>query len=593
MPFDGLVMAAVCRELKEKITGARIEKIYQPLKEELTLLVSKPREKYRLLLSANASNARVHLTENNKPNPSTPPLFCMVLRKHLDGGHIHEIFQPGLDRVLHIKINTRDELGRPAVKTLIVEIMGKHSNIILVDKNNKIIDGIKRYSHSVSRYREVLPGRDYLAPPDQGKIMPVNLDEERFIDLVTSADLDTKLADILLKKFDGFSPCMCREIIHRAGLPGSITLNECGQYELSMLWQRFSDTCNKLSSNKFNSTMVLDRDGTPKEFAAFNLTQFQECEIKHGSMNFILDQFFTKKEHIEKLYSKKQSLLTIVKNEINRLKKKIPKYKKSLQEAARAEDYRLFGELLTANMHKLKKGMKKIELENYYDPELKKISIELNPQLTSSENVQSYFKKYTKAKNTASVVQEQLSQAKSDLQYLEAVENAIRQANTMFDLEETEQELISQQYLKPGKTDDGRKKKEKQRSTPKPLEFKSTDGFTILVGKNNRQNDYVTQRIAQPNDIWMHTKEIPGSHVVIRTGGSKVPDTTLEQAAVLAAYHSKARNSSTVPVDYTYIKYVRKPKGAKPGMVIYENQQTIYITPDEKLIRKLLQESYE
>ncbi|MBM7855726.1 putative ribosome quality control (RQC) complex YloA/Tae2 family protein [Desulfohalotomaculum tongense] len=589
MPFDGLVMAAVSHELKNKLTGARVEKIYQPLKEELVLVLSKPRERYRLLISANAGNARVHITAKSKPNPSNPPLFCMVLRKHLDGGYISEITQPGLERILHLKINTRDELGRPAVKTLIIEIMGKHSNIILVDQNNKILDGIKRYSHAVSRHREVLPGREYISPPEQGKNSPGQLNEERFFALLTAADIDLKLTDILLKTFDGFSPLMCREVVYRCGLPLDMTLNHCGEYELRLLWQHFSEIGSSLEEKKFNPTLVFNRDGTPKDFAAFNLTQFEEHKIQHGEMNQILNDFYTAKDYLQQINSKKQSLLTVVENNINRLQKKLPKYQKSLQQAARGEDYRLYGELLTANMHKLKKGMHKVEVENFYHPEWKKITIELNPQLTPSENVQALFKKYVKSKNTVKAVQQQLSQAEEELQYLEAVEIAIRQSNTIHDLEETENELVSQGYIKPQTANRGRRQDKKQHTKPQPLVFQSTDGFTILVGKNNRQNDYITQRAAQPHDLWLHTKEIPGSHVIIRTEGQKVPAGTLEQAAVLAAFHSKARQSSSVPVDYTYIKHVHKPKGAKPGMVIYENQQTVIIHPDEKLVRKLKQ----
>ncbi|MTI79790.1 MAG: fibronectin/fibrinogen-binding protein [Firmicutes bacterium] len=586
MPFDGLVTVAVCHQLKDSLIGARIEKIYQPLKEELALLLSKPGERYRLLISANAKNARVHTTENSKPNPSNPPLFCMVLRKHLDGGVISEINQPGLERLLQFKVNTRDELGRPTVKTLVVEIMGKHSNIILVDQNNRILDGIKRYSHAVSRHREVLPGRDYMPPPEQGKINPIGLNEERFMELVTSADIDMKLTDILLKTFDGFSPRMCREVVFRSGLPLETSLNHCGQYELSLIWQHFYDICSNLDHSQFNPSLVLNRDGTPNDFAAFSLSQFKDLVVEHGDICQILDKFYTRKEQLEKLQAKKQSLLTIVSSEINRLKKKIPKFKKSLHQADQADDYRLFGELLTANMHLLEKGLKKVQLENYYHPNYNKVNIELNPQKTPSENVQAYFKKYNKAKKTTVAVKEQLSQAEEELSYLEGVDTAVRHASSIIDLEETKTELVSQGYLKP-KSFDKTKKKDKKRSKPQPMEYQSMDGFTILVGKNNRQNDYLTQRIAQATDIWLHTKEIPGSHVVIRTEGGDVPPTTLEQAAVLAAYHSKARQSSSVPVDYTFVKHVHKPNGAKPGMVIYENQQTITINPDEEKVHNM------
>ncbi len=585
MPYDGLVTAAICQELNEKLAGGRIEKIYQPLKDEIMLLLSK-QARYRLLISANAQNARMHLSKNAKPNPATPPLFCMVLRKHLEGGRIVEITQAGLERILQIIVNTRDELGQPTLKKLIVEIMGKHSNIILVDhQTGKIIDGIKRYSHAVSRHREVLPGRDYLAPPEQGKIHPIGLNEERFFQLITSKDIDLKLTDILLQTFNGFSPRICREIVYRCGLPLDIKLNYCGEYELSMLWQHFNSLCTDLEKGNFNPTLVLNHDGSPIDFAAFALTQFADLHLEQGSMSEVLDSFYFLQERDCRIQAKRQSLMTIIKREINRLKNKIPKQRQSLKKAENFEHYRLCGELLTANMHLIKKGMGMVELENYYSPDLEKITIELDPQKSPAENAQFYFKQYVRAKNTVEAVKQQLAQAQEELSYLEGVESAARFADSLKDLEEVENELVMQGYAKPSRQKD--KVDKKQANKPQPLNFQSRDGLVILVGKNNRQNDYLTLRLAKGEDIWLHTKDIPGSHVVIKTQGRPVPPTTLEEAAVLAAYYSKARQSSKVPVDYTLIKHVHKPKGAKPGMVIYENQQTIFVDPDEKLVQNL------
>lgn len=586
MPYDGLVTAAVCRESNEKIIGARIEKIYQPLKDELILIVSKPRSRYRLLISANAKNARMHLTETTKPNPAAPPLFCMVMRKHLEGGRITEITQPGLERIIHINVDTRDELGRPASKKIIVEIMGKHSNIILVDtQTNQIIDGIKRYSHAVSRHREVLPGREYLAPPKQDKVYPLGLDEERFFQLITAADLDLKLTDILLKTFSGFSPRICREIVYRSGLPLELKLNNCGEYDLRLLWQQFNDICTNTEQGNFSPTLVLNTDASPKDFAAFSLTQFADLPVENGEMSAVLDSFYAHHDRISKMQAKQQSLLAVVNREINRLKNKLPKYRQSLDQAEKADDYRIYGDLLTANMYRLEKGMKEIELENYYSPNLEKVIVELDPQKTPAENAQTYFKKYVKAKKTSEAVKQQLIQALQELNYLEGVESSIQHADSLTDLEEIHNELAVQGYVK---TAVEKKKKDKKRpDKPQPLCYRSSDGLTILVGKNNRQNDYLTLRLAKPEDIWLHTKDIPGSHVVIKTEAQTVPSSTLEEAAILAAYHSKAQHSSKVPVDYTLVKHVHKPNGAKPGMVIYENQQTVIVDPNEALVQKL------
>lgn len=590
MPYDGLVLAAVCHELNTKLAGGRIEKIYQPLKAELALLISKPQARYRLLISANASVARIHLTENNKPNPAIPPLFCMVLRKHLEGGRLRQITQQSLERILHLEVDTWDELGQPVVKTLIIEIMGKHSNIILVenlpDKNYKILDGIKRYSHAVSRHREVLPGRTYLAPPRQDKVSPLNLTEERFFALVTSADIDTKLTDILLKTFTGFSPRMCREVLYRSGLALDLPLDHCGEYELRLLWQYFSNICSDLQQGNFTPMLVYNADQSVLDFAAFNLTQYAAYQTLSGEMNPLLDRFYTQKDYQQQMQAKSQSMLTIIKRASSKLRKKLVKHQQSLATANRGDDWRIYGELLTANMYRLKQGLDQIELENLYHPEQVKITITLNPRLTPAENAQAYFKKYVKSKNTLKAVNEQLIQARQELDYLEGVETALHLAKKLSDLTEIQTELIAQAYLKPPaekkQSHKSKKKASSRPDKPQPLVYRSDEQFNISVGKNNRQNDYLTQRLAQPDDLWLHTKEIPGSHVVIHTNGKKIPDNIIKRAAQLAAFHSKARQSSNVPVDYTYVKYVRKPKGAKPGFVIYDHQKTIIVNPSEQ-----------
>lgn len=586
MPFDGLVMAAVSSELKNQIIGARVEKIHQPLREEIALVISKPRERYRLLLSANATQARIHLTHENKPNPSSPPMFCMVLRKHLEGGRLVAVEQPGLERILHLKFDTRDELGQPAIKTLVIEVMGKHSNIILLDdQKGTIIDGIKRYSHAVSRHREVLPGREYIAPPTQGKTDPRDIRQEQFLQLITNGHLDTKLTDLLLQIFDGFSPRMCQEVLYRTGLPTNITLNHCGEYELSLLWQHFQPFSQALRQGRFTPTAVFKPQGSPLDFAAFELTQFQQYPTLRGTMNQLLDEYYRQVDYRQQLQAKSQSLLTIISRDISRLKNKLPKYQKSLQQADRGEDYRIYGELLSANMYRLEKGMTQVEVENFYSPDLEKLVVPLDAQKTPSQNIQAYFKKYTKAKNTLEAVTEQMKQAQQELAYLESVETAIKNSNTLEDLEEIHSELVAQGYVKavPAKG----KKTTEGKEKPQPLKFTSSDGWAIWVGKNNRQNDYLTTRWAKPEDLWLHTKDIPGSHVVIRTDGRPVPPNTLAEAAMLAAYHSKAKHSNQVPVDYTFIKHVHKPNGAKPGMVIYLNQQTIYVSPDEETVQRL------
>lgn len=589
MPFDGLVMSAIARELADQLTGGRVDKIQQPSPNEVILNIhTREKGKQKLLISANARDARIHLTSSSYVNPITPPIFCMVLRKHLEGGRIRSVEQVDLERVLKLTIDSRDELGRPGEKLLFCEVMGKHSNILLVDPDsNLIVDGIHRYSHSVSRYREVLPNRPYLPPPKQNKLDPRQLSEDRFrTSLLEENLLDSSVANILLQKIAGIGPQTCRELVIRASLPIDYKLDHCGEYELAQLWNQIKYLADMIEKSNFEPTLLLDKRGNPLDFAALNLSHIKAFIREKASMSNVLDQYFIKITNTRILEGYKQSLLQTIRKETGRLEKKIILHQKSLKSAENADKYRIFGELITANLYQLEQGSE-ARVQNFYDPDAKEIIIAMDPSLTPSQNAQSYFKKYLKAKNTRDSVTLQLEQALTELAYLEAVETAVLQALDMADLTEIRLELEEQAYLKP-KPSPGRAKANKEQARPRPLSFVSSEGYTILVGKNNKQNDYLTLRLAAEEDIWLHTKDIPGSHVIIRCSTvGKVPDQTLLEAANLAAWHSKARHSGKVPVDYTSKKYVRKPKGAKPGMVIYENQRTIYVIPSEEQIDKL------
>ncbi|MEW6696032.1 MAG: Rqc2 family fibronectin-binding protein [Bacillota bacterium] len=588
MAFDGLVMAAVARELADKLIGGRVEKIQQPGPSEIILVIhTRERGKQKLLLSADARDARVHLTGGSFVNPLAPPIFCMVLRKHLEGGRIRCIEQVGLERILKFSIDSRDELGRPGEKFLICEIMGKHSNILLVDPDsNTIVDGIHRYSHAVSRHREVLPNRPYLPPPEQGKQDVRTLSEEQFRLELLDSELEAQLANVLLQKIAGVGPQTCREMVVRAGLPVDYKLEHCGDYELTQLWKQVQWVAAMLEEGSFEPSLLMDRRGQPLEFAAVDLTHLTSHQREGGSMSQILDHYYEKITTFRLLEGYRQSLLQTVRKEISRLKKKLTVYQKSLDTAEKADSYRIYGELLTAYLYQIEQGPE-AKVQNFYDPEGLEMTIPMDASLTPSQNAQAYFKKYLKAKNTRDAVMNQLAQAESELAYLEAVETAVLQAAESEDLTEVRTELEEQAYLKP-KIQQGRTKAKKEQSRPQPLSFVSSDGYTILVGKNNKQNDYLTLRLAEDRDLWLHTKDIPGSHVIIRCQQKpEVPDQTLLEAASLAAWFSKARQSAKVPVDYTLRQHVRKPKGAKPGMVIYDNQRTLYVTPDEELAEKL------
>lgn len=586
MPFDGLVLNAVCRELEEKLSGGRIERIYQPGKMELVLLVHKPGGRQRLFLSADARNARAHLTTMSRENPAAPPLFCMVLRKHLEGGRVSGFAQPGLERVLLIKIDARDELGRPAEKRLVCEIMGKHSNIILFDPaTDTIIDGIKRYSHAVSRFREVLPGRPYLSPPSQEKLDPLSLSEEDFRRACLDSPLDTPLPSLLQRRFEGLSTVTCREIIYRTGLAPETLLNHCGHYELRLIWQEFSKIISQADTGLLKPCLVTGRKGEPVDFAAVDLSHLDQNR-KHGEMNCLLDLFFSARESLERLSRQRNSLAALLNKEISRIGKKVDLYGAGLDDTAGLEKLGLYGELLTANLYRLKQGLTEVSLENYHKEHNPPVTIPLDPQRTPVENAQSYFKKYQKAKSTRLALHSLHAQALEELEYLDGIATALDQAADLSELAEIKQELLDQKYLKQPAPGPGTKSK-KEKHVPKPFSFQSTDGFRLFVGKNNKQNDYLTMKMAREDDIWLHAKDIPGAHVIIRAEGKEPPPATLAEAAGLAAFFSKARKSTSVPVDYTLKKHVHKPKGARPGMVIYERQKTIMAAPDEKLTDRL------
>ncbi len=608
MAFDGLVLAAVAKELNDWLPQSRIEKIYQPAAGEIVLLLHNKRQKTRLLLSANAREARLHSTGEVRANPLTPPLFCMVLRKHLEGGRIVRFAQNGLERVLHIHVQAVDELGRLAEKVLIHEIMGKHSNIILTDPaDNIILDGIHRFSHAVSRHREVLPGRTYTAPPQQEKTDPLTVKEEDFREIIWRSPEQQPVAKALLAGFNGLSPQTCREITVRSGLSTETTVGTCGIYELQRLWQVFQRLMQEVAGGEFRPTLVLNKTGEVVAFSAIDLTltdlPAKDCRqdnlLKtHGGMNEVLDRYFSLHRQKLGLTQQKNDLIQVVTIEKEKLLKKLTIYETALTEATAAEKYKIMGELLTANIFRLVKGAESTEVINYYDPAGATLLIKLDPRLTPAENAQHYFRKYTKTKNSAAYALAQKESAQTEVRYLDSVLNNLELAEAMPELAEIRAELTEQGYLKEkparlrsrigaGKGSAGKGGAGKNAEPLPPLTYTSSDGLTILVGRNNRQNDRLTLRTAQPEDIWLHAKDLPGSHVIIKCNHlADIPDRTLTEAAMLAAYYSKARSSAKVPVDYTRRKHVHKPKGSKPGMVIYENQRTVYVDPAEAIIRE-------
>ena len=579
MSYDGMVTHCVVAELNRLLTDGKIDKVYQPEREEIILSVRTREGAYRLLLSASASNPRVHLTEQTKENPMVPPMFCMLLRKHLQGSRILAVTQFGFDRVIRIDTEGRNELGDLCVKSIIAEIMGRHSNIILVDDRNKIMDSAKHVDFTVSAVRQILPGLNYENPPAQDKCNPLSYSMPDLLGELENQPEDTLLDKFLVGAFSGMSPLFAREIVYR--FTGS-TKAMMKEVDTAAFITHTDSILKEIGNDKYAPCLVLDRDDKkPFAFSCMNLSQYQECGIMQAedSISMVIDRFYALRSQREHMNQRANHLTKLVKNQIDRCEKKLALHRENLESSKNREQYKIFGDLLTANLYRMESGMKEISVENYYSESLENVTIPLSEELSPSKNAQRYYKLYNKAKTTELHALEQSQEAETELYYLESVLDTLEKAETPAELSEIREELADGGYLS---SIAGKGKKQQKKSAP--LSFTSSDGFEILVGRNNKQNDELTIRMAYATDLWFHTKNIPGSQVVSRTrGGQDVPDRTMVEAAELAAYYSKAQNSSKVPVDYTIIKNVKKPNGAKPGMVIYDHYNTLYVDPKKRM----------
>jgi len=581
MPFDGIVVSAIASELSNHITNGKIEKIYQPETDEVHMLIRCGGKNYKLLISGSSSHPRIHFTAMNKENPETPPMFCMLMRKHIQGGKILNIQQKEFERIIIIDIESFDELGHPAIKQLIVEIMGKHSNIILIDKDQKkIIDAIKRIHSDLSRYREILPGKQYIDPPDQNKKNPFALKQTDWTTtLVKDFTPATPIYKALYTSLQGFSPLVAREICYRAGIDGDTPIAHLSEENHHLIWKAIQELIRNIENGEFTPNIFLSKkEQTVVDFHCIPLRSLESiCDISPAeSISQMLESFYWEKDQSNRIKQQSIDLSKFVTQKINKLYKKLQKLQEELMEAEESQKYRIYGELLTAHLHLIQPGDQEIEVINYYSDNEEKITIPLVPTWSPAKNAQNYFKKYTKAKNALKEKKIQLEETERETQYFENLLHAIENVSTLQDIEEIRDELIEEGYLKKRKNKVSNKKKA---AATKPMSFISSDGFQIFVGKNNRQNDLLTLKLASKKDLWFHAKNIPGSHVVIVSNQRPIPQRTILEAGELAAFYSKAKLSSNVPVDYTEIKNVKKPNGAKPGMVIYENYKTIFVTP--------------
>lgn len=594
MALDGIVISSLVHELQQCV-GARINKIHQPTPHDLIMSLRGNGIKDKLIISANPTYPRMHFTASSQPNPLEAPMFCMLLRKHCEGGVIDAVSQVGRERIIHIDITHRDEIGDRSAKRLIVELMGRHSNIVLVDPTtNTIFDGIHHVTPALSSFRVIMPGVSYSTPPEQHKVDPFTIDDFDSFKSALAAE-ESEEASITSKKLvqalSGFSPVLAQELVYRS-ITGTDALaddsaerpillgNDYTAFDINKLWEAFHHVIEKIKRGQTNPEIVTASANDKMSFSITSLTHIDGLRQSFSSISECLEAFYGDKAERDTVKQRANDLIRFVTNEKQKNEQKIVKLEESYLEAQDSDRFRIIGELLTTYMHQIKRGDKSIELVNYYDENQATIKIELDPQLNPSDHAQKYFRKYTKQKNAILVIEEQLTKTKEEIEYFTLLLAQLEQAS-LLDIEEIRDELVAEGYMRE-RIKKGMKKKKANR--PTVLYYKSPEGIDIVVGKNNLQNEYVTNRLADSHDTWLHTKDIPGSHVVIRS--RTFGDETLELAAMLAAHFSQAKHSSLVPVDYTLIRHVKKPSGSKPGFVIYDNQKTLFITPDEAKIKE-------
>ncbi len=575
MPLDAICLQGVVGELAPQLTGSRIEKIQQPARDQLVLLLRGSR---RLLLNAGANQPRLHLTAQLRDNPSQPPMFCMLLRKHLSGGIIESIRQEPLERVVTLTVLAADELGERSRFTLIWEGMPRRANLILCDRDGRIIDCLRRIDLESEQDRQVLPGLFYRLPARQNKRSPLTVTEEEFAALLSHAAPDAPLDGWLLDTFTALPPLVARELTARA----------CGSTDApasqgAALWTVFAQWRNAVNDSHFTPTLI-KRNGALADFTYGPILQYgpaAETEV-YDTFSHLLDDFYEKREQAERVRQKGQDLLKTATTARDRVRRKLAAQEKELSACLDRDRLRICGELITANLYRMERGQSRLTAQNYYDENYADMDIPLDVRLSPQENAARYFKQYAKAKTAERYLTAQLQKGREELQYLESVLQELSQAESEQDFNDIRTELTDGGYIRQR----GKKQSGFQRAS-RPREFRTSAGLRVLVGRSNRQNDRLTTKDADKRDLWLHTQKIHGSHVILCTGGAEPDEQSLLEAASLAAYFSQAQGSAKVPVDYTPVKFVKKPAGARPGMVVYTTYQTLLADPDESLVKRL------
>ncbi len=577
MAFDGTVIANLVYELNQNILNSRISKIAQPEKDELLFTLKGQNGQQRLAMSASASLPFLYLTKQNKPSPMTAPNFCMLLRKHIANGKIVKIHQPGLERIIHFEIEHFDDLGDLCRKTLTIELMGKHSNIIFCTEDGDIIDSIKHISAQVSSIREVLPGRTYFIPETTHKENPLQTSESFFLDTVLRRP--ESICKAIYNSYTGISPVIASEICFRSGIDADLSTSALSADEKLHLYHNFDWFLTDLKEAAFTPN-ILYRKKEPIEFSSFLLTEYSDCEqATFASISEALETYYAARNIYTRIRQKSSDLRRIVHTALERNRKKYALQQKQLKDTDKREKYRIYGELLNTYGYQAQEGAKKIEALNYYTNEM--ITIPLDEQLSPLENAQKYFERYNKLKRTHEALTTLIEETKSEIEHLESIATALDIALLEDDLVQIKEELMEFGYIRKKRGD----KKAKIKS--RPLHFVSSDGFHMYVGKNNYQNDELTFKFATGNDWWFHAKGMPGSHVIVKTESGELPDRTFEEAGKLAGFYSKGRENEKVEIDYLQKKNVKKPNKSAPGFVVYYTNYSLTIHPDISEIEQL------
>lgn len=578
MALDGIFLSKIKNELREKAIGLRVDKVNQPTGDEVILNLRGKGCNYKLLLCVRADSPRLHFTSHSIDNPPVPPMFCMLLRKHLTGAMIKNVRQYETDRIIFIDFDATNEIGDKVELTIVMEIMGKYSNLILVS-GEKIIDSIKRVDYTTSGVRQILPGLEYKLPPQQDKLSIENVSTEEIVDKILSYK-EKSLSAAILNSIQGVSPVVAREIAYKSAFEDVqvLYLNEQQIINLKTILKDF-----RSSISEERVYMLTEDGGKPKDMSVIEVKQYGDIlKLKaYNSAAELLDDFYFERDRINRINHRGHELIKLLNNLIERTSRKIALQKEELKRCEDKDILKLYGELILANLYRLSKGVTFYEVENYYN-NCETIKIPCNPALTPTENQKKYYKDYRKAQTAEKMLVTLIDEGENEIIYLESVLDELSRADTDSEISSIRLELQNGGYIKNIKG-----KKQKQPKELPPVEFMSGDGFKILVGRNNIQNDKLSLKTAAKNDIWLHTQKIPGSHVIIVSDGKKITDKTIEEAAVIAAYYSKAKDSSLVPVDYTRVKALKKPNGAKSGMVIYHEYWTIIVKPDKDLVEKL------